>query len=1186
MTHVKPRVLVVDDSLTVRMDIGEALQSAGFDTALCADLRSARDALSREGCVLVVLDILLPDGDGLDFLKELRGVATTSDIPVLLLSTEAEVKSRVKGMVAGANEYIGKPYDLTQVVARARALTLKQPGTSAHALSSRRVLVIDDSATFRSSLKESLEDAGYQVSEAASGEEGLAQAAVARPDAIVVDGTLPGIDGATVVRRLKSDAAFRSTPCLLLTAAEGRQNELRALEAGADAYVRKSEDLSVILVRLAALLRGVVAGGGEASVSLLGPKRLLAVDDSVTYLQELGSQLREEGYDVVLATSGEEALELLAAQHVDCILLDLVMPGLSGQETCRRIKQRAEWRDIPLVMLTARDDRQTMIEGINAGADDYIAKSADFEVLKARLRAQLRRKQFEDENRRIREQLVRRETEARFQRLIHSNIIGVILGDLGTERVTDANDAFLAMLGYSRVDLEAGRLTAPELTPPEWRKSDEVARAQLRRSGSTTPYDKEFMRKDGGRVPVVLGLVLLEGTEGFVGFVLDRTEQKGAEEKLQRYAVALEGANRQLELAKEQAEQESRFKSKFLAGMSHELRTPLNAIIGFSELLEQELFGPLLPKQMDYVGNVLVSGRHLLSLINDILDLAKVEAGRMELAREWTPLAIVVDAVQGVIKPLSDKGGVDVIVSVPADLPDLYIDAMRIKQVLYNLLSNAIKFTARGGTVELSATTRERLLSVSCRDTGIGIRPEDLPRLFREFEQIEPDAGVRPEGTGLGLALTKRLVELHGGSVRAESEVGKGSTFTFTLPMLRREASVGASVDTDDIELVPAEALVLVVEDDANAAELIGGHLRAVGMSVALAHGADEALRLAEQLRPVAITLDILMPGIDGWAILARLKSNATTRSIPVFVVSVVDDASRGLLLGATDYLVKPVSREALLQSLEATGIPIQRVAGLRVLLAGEGNGELDSVEGHLRQAGCEVRRERALTADALSGGTAVDLVLVNLPANPAAAMESIQSFVKRAESPVPVLAIVGADAREPEWRNDVTALALSDALTPERLVRVVRQAVDARRDDRALWNPETGLPSPLALKAQLRGLIQRAERELKRVAVVCLKTPLPRAPVAEPWPRLLRPHVRSVDYVAVAGDELLAFVVYGAPDGGGDPFVRRFSTLAATALGAAVTASHQFTHPDDGRTADELLASILAWAAGSGGTR
>lgn len=781
---MRSRVLIVDDSLTVRMDLGEALQAAGFDPVFCADIRSARQALARDGYGLVVLDVLLPDGDGLDLLKEIKESPATAGTPVMLLSTEAEIRNRVRGMGAGADEYIGKPYDLGQLVARARALV--RHGTGNGADRRRRVLVIDDSATFRDELTRALEGAGYEVQEAATGEEGLALAGAVRPDAVIVDGILPGIDGATVVRRLKSDTAMRDAPCLLLTAAEGTAEELRSLEAGADAYVRKSEDLGVILVRLTALLRGVTAIPNGTSPSLLGPKRLLAVDDSITYLQELGSQLRQEGYDVVLAQSGEEALDLLAAQPVDGILLDLLMPGLSGQDTCRRIKQSAQWRDIPLLMVTARDDRDAMIEGINAGADDYIAKSADFDVLKARLRAQLRRKHFEDENRRIRETLVRRETDARFQRLIHSNIIGVILGDL-RERLTDANDAFLATLGYSRAELEAGELTWSKLTPPEWHPRDEIAVEQLRRSGSTTPFEKEYICKDGRRLPIVLGLVLLEGSDTVVGFVLDRTAQKAAEEKLKTYAAALEGANRELELAKARAEQESRFKSKFLASMSHELRTPLNAIIGFSDLLDQELFGPLVDRQKRYVQNVLVSGRHLLNLVNDILDLSKVAAGRMELSREWTPLAVVVEAVNGTIKPLADKQGIEVSVSLPPNLPNLYIDPVRTKQILYNLLSNAIKFTPPGGAVELSAELQAKTLTVSCKDTGIGIRAEDMPRLFREFEQMEHLDGEKPEGTGLGLALTKRFVELHGGDISVVSEPGKGSTFTFTLPELHPE---------------------------------------------------------------------------------------------------------------------------------------------------------------------------------------------------------------------------------------------------------------------------------------------------------------------------------------------------------------------------------------------------------------
>jgi DNA-binding response OmpR family regulator len=277
---------------------------------------------------------------------------------------------------------------------------------------SKTVLVIDDSQTFREALRSVLQASGYSVFTAGSGEDGLRVAVDARPAVIVVDGVLPGIDGSTVIRRIRADAVLRRTPCILLTGSEERASELRALDAGADAYVRKEEDTQIILARVTAVLRsaGTPSSLGPTA-SLLGPKRILTVDDSLTYLHEVAAQLRDEGYDVIPARSGEEALELLSVQTVDCILLDLVMPGLSGQETCRRIKSSATWRDIPLIMHTALEEQDAMIEGINAGADDYIAKSSDLEVLRARVRAQLRRKQFEDENRNIREQLLQKELE-------------------------------------------------------------------------------------------------------------------------------------------------------------------------------------------------------------------------------------------------------------------------------------------------------------------------------------------------------------------------------------------------------------------------------------------------------------------------------------------------------------------------------------------------------------------------------------------------------------------------------------------------------------------------------------------------------------------------------------------------------------------------------------------------------
>ncbi len=406
-------VLVVDDSLTVRMDLAEAFQAAGFEALLCASGAEARAALARGAVAVVVLDVVLPDADGIELLREIRGAPATSAIPILLLSSEAEVRDRIRGLQTGADDYVGKPYDSGYVVARARGRARTKG--SAPAGGPRTILVIDDSTTFREELRRLLQGAGYAVAAAPNGEEGLRLAAAMTPTAVLVDSVMPGIDGSTVIRKIRLDAALRATPCILLTGSEGAETELRALDAGADAFLRKEEDPDVVLARLAALLRGIEERRAAAT-ALLAPKRVLAVDDSPTYLQELAAMLRGEGYDVVLAHSGEEAVDMLAVQGVDCILMDLMMPGWGGRETCRRIKESAIARDIPLIMLTALEGREAMLEGLAGGADDFIAKSTDFDILRARVRAQIRRKQVEDEHRRIREELLRSELVAAEER--------------------------------------------------------------------------------------------------------------------------------------------------------------------------------------------------------------------------------------------------------------------------------------------------------------------------------------------------------------------------------------------------------------------------------------------------------------------------------------------------------------------------------------------------------------------------------------------------------------------------------------------------------------------------------------------------------------------------------------------------------------------------------------------------
>jgi len=409
-------ILVVDDSLTVRMALTELLEDAGFSCLACADGASARQALATGDFRLAVLDVLLPDDDGIDLLKLIRETPRTAGMAVIMLSSEAEVRHRVRGLKAGADDYVGKPYDSDYLLGRARDHMRRFAGPSRQR--GDTILVIDDSPTFRNALREMLEEAGYEALPAASGEEGLRLAADARPAAVICDGHMPGIDGATVIRRIRLDAALRDIPCLLLTGSDKSTGaELQAFDAGADDFVSKDEGRDVILARVRAVLRKAAEPDTKSETDpLLAPKRILAVDDSPTHLNELGEILSGAGYEVQLAHSGAEALLLLSVQPVDCVLLDLVMPGIDGIETCRRIKAAPGLRDIPVMMLTAVEDRQAMIEALSAGADDYLAKTGDPDTLRARVMAQIRRKQQQEKTRHIREELLRREIEAAEER--------------------------------------------------------------------------------------------------------------------------------------------------------------------------------------------------------------------------------------------------------------------------------------------------------------------------------------------------------------------------------------------------------------------------------------------------------------------------------------------------------------------------------------------------------------------------------------------------------------------------------------------------------------------------------------------------------------------------------------------------------------------------------------------------
>jgi len=394
------------------MDLHEAFEADGFATILCATGDEARSAFVGADFDVAVLDVLLPDADGVDLLRELRAQPGRARTVTVLLSSEADVADRLHGLRTGADEYVGKPYDAGYVVARARQLLGENPYRTG---ARTTVLVIDDSVTFREKLRELLEPEGYAVITAGSGEEGLRTAADRRPQAVIVDGVMPGIDGATVIRRLRLDPTLRDIPCLLMTAAEDYATEVQMLEAGADAFVRKQQDLAVVLAKLAAVLRTSAEQlPFDVTRSLHGPGKVLAVTADRQRIAALGDALHAEGYDVATASSGEDALDLLAAQPVDCIVLSLDNSGVDGLETCRRIKEVPQIGDTPVIMTGDHDD--ALLDCLAAGADDYVRSADGAETLRAHVRGQIRRKQSLDESRRIREELMRRELDAAGER--------------------------------------------------------------------------------------------------------------------------------------------------------------------------------------------------------------------------------------------------------------------------------------------------------------------------------------------------------------------------------------------------------------------------------------------------------------------------------------------------------------------------------------------------------------------------------------------------------------------------------------------------------------------------------------------------------------------------------------------------------------------------------------------------
>lgn len=560
-------------------------------------------------------------------------------------------------------------------------------------------------------------------------------------------------------------------------------------------------------------------------------------------------------------------------------------------------------------------------------------------------------------------------SEARFRKLTDSGVIGVVVADL-VGNFLEANDPFLAMVDYSREDLMAGRVRWADMTPPEFGHLDQNAIRELLERGIFQTYEKEYIRRDGTRFPILLGGAMLDDKQ-VIAFILDITKQKQFEEFRAR-SLQLEVQNRQIQ-------EGSRLKSEFLANMSHELRTPLNAIIGFAELLHDGVVRPEMPQYREFLSDILASGRHLLQLINDVLDLSKVEAGKLEFRPEEVDLGKVFGEVVAILRTTAAEKQIRIQSDVAPELGRVVVDSSRLKQVLYNYVSNALKFTGEGGRVSVRAQLHgETEFRLEVEDSGVGIAPAELGKLFGEFQQLDAGAAKKHAGTGLGLALTKRLVEAQGGSVGVRSVPGEGSTFHAILP--RRATTGGATLMPRVFAGAhPGGPVILVVEDQERDQRAIVRALTEVGYAVETAATGAQAVAKCQERVFSAITLDLLLPDIGGLEVLRSIRETTLNRDVPVIVITVV--AERGAVAGFAvhDILAKPIDSESLRRSLQRAGVTTDGSG--EVLVIDDDVGALKLMMTTLGQLGyratCVERAADGLTIAARSPPLAVVLDLM-----------------------------------------------------------------------------------------------------------------------------------------------------------------------------------------------------------------
>ena len=636
-----------------------------------------------------------------------------------------------------------------------------------------------------------------------------------------------------------------------------------------------------------------------------------------------------------------------------------------------------------------------------------------------------------------------------------------------------ANLSAARALGLEQSDI-VGRSWRELGFPPEIMEPVDEHREEVFATGESFWGETHFPVREGIRqYEYILSPIHSsdEGIEAVVTTVRDITERKRMETALvaERASLARRVEERTAELSMANAElaRASRLKDEFLASMSHELRTPLNAVLGLSEALQELVYGPLTERQLRSLRTIEESGRHLLALINDILDVSKVEAGKMELEIDSVSVESVCQASLGLIKQTAGEKRLRVSSTFDGAVTVMQADERHLKQILVNLLSNAVKFTPEGGEfgLEVEGDVEQELIHFTVWDTGIGIPPDQIERLFQPFVQLDSSLSRQYAGTGLGLALVHRLAKLHGGGVSVESEVGKGSRFTVSLPW-RAPAEEAGLVEgwqpaESDMPGVPAIHRALMVEDSPSAADQVARYLAELGAETVVHPRGEGAVGKALVIQPDVIILDIQLPDLSGWGVLERLKADPRTRDIPVLIISVVDEWPRGLRSGVAEHLVKPVSRQQLRRALnkilpqatkEAPALVSVIDQGRKasqplILLAEDNEGSIVMVSDYLLVRGYRVIVARN-GAEAVERANAErpDLILMDIQMPGVHGLEAIRRIrvqAEQSEATVPIIALTALAM--PGDRERCLAAGANEYLSKPVSLRKLLQAIQAQ---------------------------------------------------------------------------------------------------------------------------------------------